>query len=42
MGRDSKSDTAGGTVDEGKIERAGKDWKEDYYKMTQGGPEAQT
>ena len=23
-----------------KTERAGKDWKEDYYKMTQGGPEA--
>ena len=26
----------------GKTERAGKDWKEDYYKMTQDGPEAQT
>ena len=25
----------------GKTERAGKDWKEDYYKMTQDGPEAQ-
>ena len=25
-----------------KTERAGKDWKEDYYKMTQDGPEAQT
>ena len=26
----------------GKTERAGKDWKEDYYKMTQDGSEAQT
>ena len=26
----------------GKTERAGKDWKEDNYKMTQDGPEAQT
>ena len=26
----------------GKTGRAGKDWKEDYYKMTQDGPEAQT
>ena len=26
----------------GKTERSGKDWKEDYYKMTQDGPEAQT
>ena len=26
----------------GKTERAGKDWKEDYYRMTQDGPEAQT
>ena len=26
----------------GKTERAGKDWKEDYYKMTQEGPEAKT
>ena len=26
----------------GKTERAGKDWKEDYYKMTQDGPDAQT
>ena len=26
----------------GKTERAGKDWKEDYYKMRQDGPEAQT
>ena len=26
----------------GKTERAGKDWKEDYYKMTQDGLEAQT
>ena len=26
----------------GKRERAGKDWKEVYYKMTQDGPEAQT
>ena len=26
----------------GKTERARKDWKEDYYKMTQDGPEAQT
>ena len=26
----------------GKTERAGRDWKEDYYKMTQDGPEAQT
>ena len=26
----------------GKTERAGKDWKEDYYKTTQDGPEAQT
>ena len=26
----------------GKTERAGKEWKEDYYKMTQDGPEAQT
>ena len=26
----------------GKTERADKDWKEDYYKMTQDGPEAQT
>ena len=26
----------------GKTERAGKDWKEDYYKMTQECPEAQT
>ena len=26
----------------GKTERAGKDWKEDYYKMKQDGPEAQT
>ena len=26
----------------GKTERAGKDWKEDCYKMTQDGPEAQT
>ena len=26
----------------GKTERAGKDWKEDYYKMTHDGPEAQT
>ena len=26
----------------GKTERAGKDWKEDYCKMTQDGPEAQT
>ena len=26
----------------GKTERAGKDWKEDYYGMTQDGPEAQT
>ena len=25
----------------GKTERAGKDWKEDYCKMTQDGPEAQ-
>ena len=25
----------------GKTERVGKDWKEDYYKMTQDGPEAQ-
>ena len=25
-----------------KTERAGKDWKEDYYKMTQDGPEART
>ena len=26
----------------GKTERAGKDWKEDWYKTTQDGPEAQT
>ena len=26
----------------GKTERAGKDWKEDYYKVTQDGTEAQT
>ena len=26
----------------GKTERAGKDWKEDNYNMTQDGPEAQT
>ena len=26
----------------GKTERAGKEWKEDYYKMPQDGPEAQT
>ena len=26
----------------GKTERAGKDWKEDYYKMTHDGPEPQT
>ena len=26
----------------GKTERVGKDWKEDYYKMTQDGSEAQT
>ena len=26
----------------GKTERASKDWKEDYYKMTQDGSEAQT
>ena len=26
----------------GKTERSGKDWKEDYYKMTQDGPEGQT
>ena len=26
----------------GKTKRAGKDWKEDYYKMTQDGPEAPT
>ena len=26
----------------GKTERAGRDWKEDYFKMTQDGPEAQT
>ena len=26
----------------GKTERAGKDWKEDYFKMTQDGPKAQT
>ena len=26
----------------GKTERAGKDWKEDYHKTTQDGPEAQT
>ena len=26
----------------GKTERAGRDWKEDYYKMTQDGPEAPT
>ena len=26
----------------GKTERAGKDWKEDYYQMRQDGPEAQT
>ena len=26
----------------GKTERAGKDWKEDYCKMRQDGPEAQT
>ena len=26
----------------GKTERAGKNWKEEYYKMTQDGPEAQT
>ena len=26
----------------GKRERAGKDWKEDCYKTTQDGPEAQT
>ena len=26
----------------GKTERAGKNWKEDYFKMTQDGPEAQT
>ena len=25
-----------------KTESAGKDWKEDYYKMTQDGPEAKT
>ena len=25
----------------GKTERAGKNWKKDYYKMTQDGPEAQ-
>ena len=26
----------------GKTERGGKDWKEDNYKMTRDGPEAQT
>ena len=26
----------------GTTERAGKDWKEDHYKMTQDGPDAQT
>ena len=26
----------------GKTERAGKDWKDDHYKMSQDGPEAQT
>ena len=25
----------------GKTERAGKDWEEDYYKVTQDGPDAQ-
>ena len=25
-----------------KTERAGRDWKEDYYKMAQDGPEAST
>ena len=26
----------------GKTERAGRDWKEDHFKVTQDGPEAQT
>ena len=34
--------TPGGPWRNGKTERAGKDWKGDYYKMTQDGPAAQT
>ena len=36
------SDTPQSTMEDGKTEHAGKDWKEDYYKTTQDGPEAQT